>query len=231
MVEENFGDLSVFDKIYATSYWGGGSGGGSTIKATLRYKKFIERFLRDREISSIVDLGCGDWQFSQFIDFADATYKGFDVAETVVKENQKSFASDTVSFECLKNYEDLPPADLLICKDVLQHLSNDEVKKVLSILPRYKFALITNDVVGMSRFGEFLWKSMHPFSAPLINREIKIGDYRPLDPTEEPFGIKAKKVFQWQVNKFGVRTRFSMRNLVYGISCESVKRTYLHENA
>mgnify|MGYP003338269088 CR=1 FL=1 len=228
MIEDKFGDLSVFDEIYATSYWGMGSGGGSTIKAALPYKKFLERFLRDHEIKSIVDLGCGDWQFSRFIDFAYASYKGFDVANTVVRENQKNFASDTVSFECFKNYEVLPPADLLVCKDVLQHLSNDEVKKALSILPRYKFALITNDITGMSRLGELLWKLRHSSSAQLINREINIGDYRPLDPTKEPFGINAKKVLQWKINKFGTTRRFSKNSLVYGITSEWTKRTYLH---
>jgi SAM-dependent methyltransferase len=228
VVEEKFGNLSVFDEIYATSYWGNGSGGGSSIEATLPYKKFIERFLRDHAIKSIVDLGCGDWQFSRFLDFGDASYKGFDVAETVVRENQKSFSSDTISFERLTSYEDLPTADLLICKDVLQHLSNDEVKKALSILPRYKFALITNDISPMSGLGQFLWKTRHPSSAPLVNGDIKIGDYRPLDPTQEPFGIKATLAFQWKVNKFGIKQRLSRHNLVYGISSEWTKRTYLY---
>ena len=228
MIEKRFGNLSIFDEIYANSAWGNGSGIGSAIETALPYKNFIEHFLRDQKIRSIVDLGCGDWQFSRFIDFADACYKGFDVVAKVVRENQRDFSSDTVGFECFKGYADLPPADLLICKDVLQHLSNGEVKKALSILPKYKFALITNDTPGMSRLGRFLWKLKHPSSAPLINCEIEMGDCRFLDITQEPFGIKAKKVFEWRIYKLGIRARFSKRNLAYGINAISTKRTYLH---
>lgn len=228
MIEQQFGDLSVFDEIYASSYWGLGSGGGSTIQAALPYKNFLERFLRDYRILSIVDLGCGDWQFSRLINFANASYIGFDVAESVVSANHHKYSSATISFQHFTSYEDLPQADLLICKDVLQHLSNEEVQKALSILPKYKFALITNDIVNMSMLGALLWKMRHPSSAPLINREIKIGDYRPLDPTREPFGIKAIKVFQWKVNKYDIRARLSKYNLAYGIDSEWTKRTYLH---
>jgi hypothetical protein len=65
-------------------------------------------------------------------------------------------------------------------------------------------------------------------SAPLVNGDIKIGDYRPLDPTQEPFGIKATLAFQWKINRFGIKQRLSRHNLVYGISSEWTKRTYLY---
>ena len=61
-----------------------------------------------------------------------------------------------------------------------------------------------------------------------INREIKIGDYRPLDPTREPFGIKAITIFQWKVKKYDIRAWLSKYNLAYGIDSEWTKRTYLH---
>ena len=230
MVEDKFGGLSVFDEIYSTSYWGNGSGGGSSLDAALPYKNFLENFIRHKAIKSVVDLGCGDWQFSKFVDFSDATYNGFDVAKSVIEENCKKYSSEKIKFSLLQDYSSLPSADLFICKDVLQHLSTEEILKVLGVLPKCKYALITNDIVNMSKIGSFLWKIKNPSSAPLTNRDIKIGDYRMLDPTLQPFSLKASVAFQWKVNKLGVRDRLRLRKLIYGVDCEWKKRTYLYTN-
>ena len=213
-----FGDPDIFDKIYENSYWGKGSGGGSSPEATQPYKIFLEDFIRQHDIQSVVDLGCGDWQFSQFLDFSDATYIGIDASKYVIANNQKSFSRPGVSFANLpKNYNALPSADLLVCKDVLMHLSTKEVQDILSALPSFKYALITNDIPCVSVFGAIILKLRRPFS-PIVNREIKTGDYRTLDPTQPPFNLKLKKVFEWKGN-----------NVILGKDCSWTKRTYLHQ--
>ena len=57
----------VFDEIYDKDLWEGGSGGGSTIANTVAYRAMLEGFLRDKKISSVLDVGCGDWQFSKVV--------------------------------------------------------------------------------------------------------------------------------------------------------------------
>ena len=213
-----FGDPDIFDQIYENSYWGKGSGGGSSPEATQPYKVFLEDFIRQYQIQSIVDLGCGDWQFSKFLDFGGATYIGIDASKRVIANNQKLFTRLGVSFANLpRNHHDIPSADLLVCKDVLMHLSTKEVRDILSILPNYKYALITNDVPCLSAFGAILLKLRRPFS-PIVNREIKTGDFRVLDPTQPPFNLKLKKVFEWKGS-----------NLILGKDCGWRKRTYLHQ--
>jgi SAM-dependent methyltransferase len=213
-----FGDPDIFDKIYENSYWGKGSGGGSSPEATQPYKVFLEDFIRQHDIKSIVDLGCGDWQFSQFLDFGGATYIGIDASKSVIKNNQKSFSRPGVSFADLpKDYNDLPDADLLVCKDVLMHLSTKEVQDILSILPNFKHALITNDIPCASAFEKIILKLRHLFS-PVVNKEIKTGDYRTLDPTQHPFNLKLKNAFEWKGS-----------NLILGKDCAWTKRTYLHQ--
>jgi SAM-dependent methyltransferase len=217
-VSFEFGDSDIFDKIYENSYWGNGSGGGSSPEATQPYKIFLENFIRQHDIKSVVDLGCGDWQFSQFLDFGGATYIGIDACKSVIKNNQQSFSRSGVSFANLpKDYNELPSADLLVCKDVLMHLSTKEVKDVLSILRNFKYALITNDVPCVPTFGETLLKLRSLYS-PVVNREIKTGDYRTLDPTQHPFNLKLKKVFEWKGS-----------NLILGKDCNWKKITYLHQ--
>jgi hypothetical protein len=84
-------------------------------------------------------------------------------------------------------------------------------------LPSYKYALITNDIPCISTFGEILQKLRRPF-VQVNNKEIKTGDYRTLDPTQRPFNLKLKKVFEWKGS-----------NLILGKNCEWKKRTYLHD--
>lgn len=213
-----FGDPDIFDKIYENSYWGKGSGGGSSPEATQPYKVFLEDFIRQYNVKSIVDLGCGDWQFSQFLDFGSATYVGIDASKNVIKNNQQSFSRSGVSFDNLpEDYKELPSADLLICKDVLMHLSTEGVRDILSILPTFKYALITNDIPCVSAFGEILLKLRHPFF-PVNNKEIKTGDYRTLDPTQRPYNLKLKKVFEWKGS-----------TLILGKDYKWAKRTYMHQ--
>ena len=213
-----FGVPDVFDKIYEHSYWGKGSGGGSSPEATQPYKVFLEDFIRQHEIKSVVDLGCGDWQFSQFLDFGGATYIGIDASKRVIANNQQAFSRSGVSFVNLpSDCNDIPSADLLVCKDVLMHLSTQEVQDIVSILPNFKYALITNDIPCLSAFGEIILALRRPFW-PVVNREIKTGDYRTLDPTQRPFNLKLKKVFEWTGS-----------NLILGKNCNWKKRTYLHQ--
>lgn len=79
-----------------------------------------------------MDVGCGDWQFSQAIDWGTIKYIGYDIVKQVVKANRKKFGTRLISFIHGNGVQcDLPMADLLICKDVLQHLPN-EISKILS---------------------------------------------------------------------------------------------------
>ena len=59
-----------FTKIYDKNRWGGGSGSGS--KMSRNQKKYIDMLLEimdNNNVKSICDLGCGDWSFSQYINW------------------------------------------------------------------------------------------------------------------------------------------------------------------
>jgi hypothetical protein len=53
-----------FRTIYRRRIWQVGSGHGSRVKNTVEYRALLESFLREHRIRSVVDVGCGDWQFS-----------------------------------------------------------------------------------------------------------------------------------------------------------------------
>lgn len=49
--------------------------------------EFVRRFIKENSIKSVVDLGCGDWQFSPYI-YHDlfVAYVGYDVVLPVIQQ-------------------------------------------------------------------------------------------------------------------------------------------------
>ncbi|CEM11478.1 unnamed protein product [Vitrella brassicaformis CCMP3155] len=207
ITEEISGLGGKFGTIYETGHWGknaegeGTSGGGSLPEQTVGYRAFLIQFIKDHQITSVVDAACGDWLFSRLIPWADlhVDYTGIDVVKDVVRKNQQRYGSDSIRFHVGSLTEPLPSADLLIAKDVLQHLSNRLVHKFIRTnlfpervrggqAPGYKYALITDDHCT-SHTSE-----CHE------NADIENGHWRPFSLQSEPFTVKsARTVFLFDV--------------------------------
>lgn len=141
----------TFTEIYDTNHWGNGSGGGSSPEATVEYRAFLKMFLRVYRIKTVVDYGCGDWQFSKLVDWTDIDYLGVDVVSSVIDFNQKNyatknFAAGKIQFVRQEDWKLTErPNQLLILKDVLQHWSNHEITMFLMQVGKFfKYILITN---------------------------------------------------------------------------------------
>jgi SAM-dependent methyltransferase len=180
----------VFGTIYRDQVWGknaegqGTSGSGSTLRSTALYRTYLQTFLKEHNIRSVVDAGCGDWEFSKAIDWTGIDYKGFDVVGSVIATNTKKYSAKNVQFAVANIVtDDLPAADLLISKHVLQHLPNADVTTFLAQLPKYRHVLLTNGVSARSLSGD--------------NRDIAIGAFRYLDPTQPPFNLPGGKPLSW----------------------------------
>lgn len=169
-----------FESIYDLKVWGRGSGAGSVPRHCRPYRRYLERFLKERRIKSVVDVGCGDWQFSRLIDWRGIQYHGFDVAQSVVIENEARFGASNISFTRMDAHDAiLPDADLLIVKDVMQHWPDAAIFRFLPTIARYRYALITNGYTGEA------------------HKDIDVGDYRPLDLTRAPFSLPAEPVLDY----------------------------------
>jgi 2-polyprenyl-3-methyl-5-hydroxy-6-metoxy-1,4-benzoquinol methylase len=194
-----------FEQIYATNEWGGGSGEGSFPIHTRGYVDFLQRFLAQRRVTSVVDMGCGDWQFSRSIQWGNINYRGYDVVRSVIEENCRKYSAPNISFHLYSgNAAELPPADLLISKDVLQHLSDESVARVLPSLSRFKYSLLTNCV--------------NP-RGTTIPSDIADGDFRYLDLRLPPFNLAATEVFSFTnsmnaIERFFKGPRWSKRVLL-----------------
>src|SRR5262249_39104570 len=109
----------------------GVSGTGSTLEITKEYRAYVEDFIKKHNIESVVDAGSGDWSFSSAIDWGNASYLGVDIASDVIAAVRNKHEKGQIKFQVGNIRDNPPPADLLISKDVLQHLSNELVHKFI----------------------------------------------------------------------------------------------------
>jgi hypothetical protein len=190
----NSAGIDVFEKIYKEHRWGGTSksGPGSDPELLQEYLHCVRSVLRRTTITSIVDVGCGDWAAFKMVDWGTKTYIGIDVVPELVDELNRRFARDTITFVCRNFITDgLPRADLCIVKDVLQHLSNAAVHRFLETMKtQFRFALITNDISHEARVG---WRWWRKHTLP-SNGDIPDGGYRPLRLTAPPFSLQARQL-------------------------------------
>jgi len=127
-----------FTDVYENNNWGeskigkdfnGSSGGGSLLEDNWPYINLIRDFIQQNKINSVVDLGCGDWQFSNEIyRELNVDYTGYDCYKKMIESHKKNHVQ--YNFEHLDIYEErtrLKTADLYIIKDVLQHWLNEEI--------------------------------------------------------------------------------------------------------
>jgi len=139
----------IFSEIYATAQWGGkrgefNSGRGSQASVTGAYCAMIREFIEAHQISSVVDLGCGDFEVGKRIQCPGVSYVGVDVVPALIEHNRRLFGSATVQFECLDIVDDaLPRAELCLVRQVFQHLSNQQIAAVLVKLDQFTHVIVT----------------------------------------------------------------------------------------
>lgn len=71
----------------------------------------------------------------------------------LIERNKKKFAAAQVDFRCLNIIDDdLPPGDIVFLRQVLQHLSNAQIARVVPKLSRYKFLILTEHLPATPSF-------------------------------------------------------------------------------
>ncbi len=163
------------------------SGPGSTVGFSQPYRKFVESFIASGQggpIKTIIDLGCGDMTVMGNVELRDVEYIGVDVIAARIEQNRKLYEHrEDMTFACEDLRRFTLEADLILCKDVLQHWSTGEIaewlERLKSCSSQFRYALITNCNYG-----------------PTVNQAISTGGWRALDLTKPPFNI-GERVFQF----------------------------------
>jgi hypothetical protein len=115
---------------WESRYRAGGTSGSGSVSQLAKYKaEFLNSFMRDHELSSATELGCGDGD--QLAQFQFKSYIGLDIAPTAISWCQKRFQGDHAKrfavyepgMVGLSTYR----SDVALSLDVLYHLVEDEL--------------------------------------------------------------------------------------------------------
>jgi hypothetical protein len=113
------------------------------------YKKVLKEFIKKNDIKRIFEIGCGDYQIMKSIlSSSDISYIGSDVVKQLIEDLSKINENRKRTFIHLDvvNGDPLPEADLCVINQVLQHLSNRQILKILKKTRRYKYVIITEQL-------------------------------------------------------------------------------------
>jgi SAM-dependent methyltransferase len=169
--------VNVFDTIYQTNRWGYKSGPGSDPDHAKPWIDIVNSFLAKPDIQTIIDIGCGDWRLGQTYNLENKVYTGIDVSSTILDETKVYATRDIRFVNADFEFFDTDPVDLILIKDVLQHLPTQKVINMINKITKHaRYALICEDI------------------DTAINNDIPEGDCRAIDLSKPPFSFDFEKL-------------------------------------
>ncbi len=167
-----------FNLIYDWRWWGNTetvSGVGSRLDANISLVESLPSLFSRLGVSTVLDAPCGDFNWMRNVDLSGIEYLGVDIVDRLVLENSQKYGNAHTSFEHLDVVTDtLPFADLIICKDLMIHLSNKSIFKLMHNLAssRSQYVLLTTSL-----------------DLSVANEDIYDGYYRRINLTRPPFNL------------------------------------------
>ena len=167
-----------FRAYYLDQGWGdleSVSGPGSTLDATREIRKRVPALFKELKIRSVVDVACGDFNWMKTVNLEGIDYRGYDIVPELIAANTVKYGRDHVSFGCIDIVKDeLPRADLILCRDCLIHYPDRHVIEI---------------IWNMKRSGS-TYLLTTTFTEQDRNEEIEtVGRFRRINLEKPPFGF------------------------------------------
>ncbi|MEO5788080.1 class I SAM-dependent methyltransferase [Gelidibacter sp.] len=142
---------AAMEQIYELKLWGGNtsdfySGEGSHQPEIVKpYINVLKSFLTSFKNPLVIcDLGCGDFNVGKQLVRHTEKYVAVDIVANLIKRNKEKFMETNLEFQCLDiAVDDLPAADCVLLRQVLQHLSNAEVQSIARKFSAFKYVIVT----------------------------------------------------------------------------------------
>jgi hypothetical protein len=166
-----------FERIYSTNLWSdpeSRSGVGSTLDSTAVVRAELPNALRQLDARVLLDVPCGDFTWMKRVDLSGIEYIGGDIVPSIIEENKRVHTTESRSFVQLDlTRDELPDADVLLCRDCLVHLSYANIQAVFANIARSNIRYIL----------------MTSFPGRGGNYDVADGDWRALDFEAPPFSL------------------------------------------
>ena len=121
---------AVFTRAYLKNSWGSKesrSGPSASLERTAALRTALPELFRELEIQSVLDCGCGDWNWMRHVDLTGIQYIGCDIVPQLVQTLQETFSAETVNFQVLNLLQDPPDtADLWLARDLCSLFSSED---------------------------------------------------------------------------------------------------------
>ena len=182
----------AMEQVYKMKLWGENqsdfySGIGSHHPELVKpYIEAVSSFFSSFETPLVVcDLGCGDFNVGKELVEYTRKYYAVDIVAELIERNSETFKEENLEFYCLDiAFDELPSGDCALLRQVLQHLSNSEVERVVDKLAAFKYLIITEHLPE----GDF-----KPNKEIISGQGIRIKKKSGVDLLAPPFNMKVKE--------------------------------------
>jgi hypothetical protein len=164
---------SDFEKIYHMGLFGSTesrSGSGSTMEQTEHIRGTLAQLFEELGIKTLLDVPCGDFNWMRHINMSNMRYIGGDIVADMVKKNNEDFSSQNVEFRVINIITDnLPKADIILCRDCLGHLKLEDGLKAIRNFKRSgaTYLLSTTFPDHIKNSDDFrIWRTVNLESGP-----------------------------------------------------------------
>ena len=169
----------AFREAYRANVWGDPesvSGPGSGVVRTAAFRDEIPPLLRDLRAVSLLDAGCGDFNWVKEIRLPLEWYLGVEIVPELASRNRQAYGDRTRSFVHGNIARDkLQRADVILCRDCLVHFSFEDLWSALRNFKKSGSAYLLATT----------------FVAHQTNLDVETGGWRPLNMERPPFGFPA----------------------------------------
>lgn len=188
--------MDAMQQIYEQNLWGGGdadfySGTGSHDPELVDpYIDAVSSFLGSFDDPLVVcDLGCGDFNVGRKLVKHAKKYIAADIVPELIERNKRRFLAENLEFRCLDIAADAwPSGDCVILRQVLQHLSNNEIHRIVNKLSDFRYVILTEHVPD----GDFT-----PNKDIISGQGTRLKKNSGVDLLTPPFNFRVKQEEQW----------------------------------
>lgn len=191
-VKQPWPTKAVMNQIYDRHLWGGNefdfySGEGSHNPEIITpYLKALIQFLKTHHNNIVVcDLGCGDFNIGKHLVSYSKKYIAIDIVENLIRRNKDLYKANNLEFYCFDIAKhEWPLADCIILRQVLQHLSNQEIQNIIKKVVHYKYIILTEHIP----LGDFI-----PNKDIISGQGIRMKQGSGVHVLVAPFNLKIKE--------------------------------------
>lgn len=167
----------TFEAIYRANVWGNEesvSGQGSSVASTTQIVSGIQLLLTEKNVTSLVDCPCGDFNWIQNLNLTGIHYVGIDIVPEIIASNNARYATGGVQFKVGNLIVDsLETADLILVRDCFVHFSYEDIQSALEQIKKS----------GSTYLLTTTFTKLH------VNHDIVSGEWRRINLCRKPFNF------------------------------------------